>query len=138
MKQFIVLCAILPLLLIFMLQFTLDQTISAKSGIVADMVYAAKEEAKQAGCFTADIQSRLRANLSQALGISADEIEITATEDVRYRLTDTSGDLSRGLIYYKVSVPIGDAMAGMGFFGLGRNNTYVCTVESYAASEKLP
>ena len=138
MKQFIVLLAVLLLLLIFMLQFTLDQTISAKTGMVADIVYAAKEEAKQAGCFTGEIQARLRSRLSEALGVAEDEIAIVATEDVRYRLSDSSGDLGRGLIYYKVSVPIGEAMAGGAFFGLGRNNTYVCTVESYAASEKLP
>ena len=47
MKQFLVLAAILPLMLVFFVQFSMDQINSSRIGILSDMVYAAKEEAKQ-------------------------------------------------------------------------------------------
>ena len=80
MKQFIVLCAVLPLLMVFLLQFALDQQNDVRIGIVNDIVYAAKEEAKQEGCFTKEIQSRMREQIAGRLHVSPQEIRITATE----------------------------------------------------------
>ena len=143
MKQFLVLAAILPLMLVFFVQFSMDQINSSRIGILTDIVYAAKEEAKQEGCFTSQIRSELTANISSALGIDPSEVRIEATDTVRYRIMNAGGygrdDWERGLIYYKGSVPIGELMAGRRLFGIReQDNLYYYTIESYTASEKLP
>ncbi|HQC35931.1 MAG TPA: hypothetical protein PL035_02480 [Bacillota bacterium] len=145
MKQFLVLAAILPLMLVFFVQFSMDQTNSARIGRLNDMVYAAKEEAKQQGCFTRDIRARLTAEISSAFGIDPSRIVIEATgeNDVKYRLMSAAGysssDWERGLIHYKISLPLGEIMAGRRLFGIKKEeNTYNYVIESYAASERLP
>ena len=143
MKQFLVLAAILPLMLVFFVQFSMDQINSSRIGILSDMVYAAKEEAKQEGCFTAQIKSELTANIASALQIDTADVRIEATDTVRYRIMEAdrygNDDWERGLIYYKVSVPIGELMAGRRLFGIReQDNVYYYTIESYTASERLP
>lgn len=143
MKQFIVLVAILPLMLVFFVQFSMDQVNSSRTGLLTDMVYAAKEKAKQEGCFTKDITDELRDNICSAFGISPSDVVIEATDTVKYRIMDagtyTQADWERGLIYYKVSVPVGELMAGRRLFGIKESdNTYLYTIESYTASERLP
>ena len=143
MKQFLVLAAILPLMLVFFVQFSMDQINSSRIGILSDMVYAAKEEAKQEGCFTSQIKSDLIANIASALQIDPADVRIEATDTVRYRIMEAdrygNDDWERGLIYYKVSVPIGELMAGRRLFGIReQDNVYYYTIESYTASEKLP
>ncbi len=143
MKQFLVLAAILPLMLVFFVQFSMDQINSSRIGILSDLVYAAKEEAKQEGCFTQQIKSELTANISSALQIDPSDVRIEATDTVRYRIMEAdgygNGDWERGLIHYRVSVPIGELMAGRRLFGIReQDNVYYYTIDSYTASEKLP
>ncbi|MBQ4506822.1 MAG: hypothetical protein II971_06195 [Firmicutes bacterium] len=135
MKQFIVLMAVLPLMLVFFAQFTLDQINSSRIGILTDFVYLSKEEARQDGCFTASNLASLRSRISNALGIDEGDIEIEATESVQYRVLSGSG--GRGLVHIKLRVPIGQVMAGRSLFGIRQDNTYYYTVESYGASERL-
>ena len=145
MKQFLVLCAVIPLMLVFFVQFTMDQNNSARIGHLNDLVYAAKEEARQQGCFTRDIVDRLTADIARDLSIDPSDIIIDATgeNDIRYRIMSAAGydntDWERGLIHYKISVPIGQVMAGRKLFGIREeDNTYNYVIESYAASERLP
>ena len=145
MKQFIVLLAVLPLMIVFFTQFTLDQINESKISIVNECVYAAKENAKQEGGFTAQIQSELKRKLAGALGISESEIVITTNADrsgAVKRMTSASAisaaDWKDKLIYYKISVPIGKMMAGTGFLGIRESeNSYVYTIDAYTASEWL-
>ncbi|MBR0115015.1 MAG: hypothetical protein IJM11_07540, partial [Firmicutes bacterium] len=115
MKQFLVLTAILPLMLVFFLQFAMDQQNSARVQAVSDLVYAAKEEARQEGCFTNDIKQRLASSIAGRLEISPSEVVIDADSSVKYRLEDvsglTDGQLERGMIHYRVTVPVGRMMA---------------------------
>ncbi|MBR0130307.1 MAG: hypothetical protein IJM08_03280 [Firmicutes bacterium] len=143
MKQFLVLAAVLPLMLIFFVQFSLDQINSSRIAVFSDLVYSAKEEARQEGCFTDSIKADLRRKISSALGIRESDIVIEATDTVQYRLISAEGytdsNWKRGLIYYKVSVPIGQVMAGKSMFGIkDEDNEYYYTIENYAASERLP
>ena len=64
MKQLIVLTAVLPLMLIFMAQFTLDQKNNHAINIIQEEVYTAKEQAKQEGCFTPAIIQDLKSAVS--------------------------------------------------------------------------
>ena len=81
MKQFIVLTAVLPILMVFVMQTAYDQKNSYALGVVHDMVYVAKEEAKAEGHFTWEIQDRLRRNLSRLLSVPPGEISIVCRED---------------------------------------------------------
>ncbi|NCB41082.1 MAG: hypothetical protein EOM59_00425 [Clostridia bacterium] len=143
MKQFIVLLAVLPLLLVFFVQFSMDQMNNARIGLFLDFVYTAKEEAKQQGCFTKEITDQLKENLSEAFDILPSAVIIQTTESVRYRMMQGDGtsetDFERGLIYYKISVPISEIMAGRRLFGIHKDdNMCYYTIESYTASELLP
>ena len=105
-----------------MVQFEADQQYSLAVAAVDDAVYAAKEMAKQEGCFSADLQDRLRDDISSRLGISPDAVSIEADSTPVSRLYSADGfssaDWERGLIHYRVSVDIGPAMAGTALFGI--------------------
>lgn len=143
MKQLIVLSAILPLMLIFLLQFTLDQRNAYNISQFQEIVYTAREEAKQEGCFTREIETDLKERVANAFDISPDEVWIEATRTVQYRVQSGDGfdpnGRRRGMIYYKITVPIDRLMAGHRLFGIkASDNAGVYTVEGYAASERLP
>lgn len=139
MKQLIVLTAVLPLMLIFMAQFTLEQKNNYAINTIQQQVYNAKEQAKQEGCFTSAIIRELKESISGKLGISQSDILVTATETPCYRINyfDPSGE--RGIIHYSISVPINKIMAGGNLLGIPKEeNKMIYTVEGAAASELLP
>ena len=141
MKQFIVLMAALPLLLVFLVQFTAQQEYSLKVAAVDDAVYTAKEMAKQEGCFTEKIQNWLKREIcSKIKELKPSDIIIGKKTDTRpvYRI-GSGGDGSDGLIHYQVSVPIRGADAAGSLLGIresGKTKYYV--IDSYAPSELLP
>ena len=142
MKNFIVLAAVLPLLLVFLVQFTLDQRNSANIGRFQEYVYAAKEQAKQEGYFTEEIRSELRQNIAKTFEITEDEIIIEASSTPQYRVNEYLGngkESGRGMIHYKIGVPINKLMAGRRLFGIKEEeNRGMYVIESYTASERLP
>ena len=144
MKNFIVLAAVLPFLLVFVMQFTLDQKNNANISRFQDCVYAAKEQAKQEGCFTEEICSRLRSRIASQFAIPAGDIRIEATDKVQYRINlydeqEVPIHQRRGMIHYRISVPLHSLVAGNRFFGLSEEeNKGLYTIDSYTASEKLP
>lgn len=139
MKQLIVLAAILPLMLIFMAQYTLDQRNSTTANILQEQVYTAKELAKQEGCFTEAIKNELKQNISLTLDIDEEDILIVATETRQYRINYFDPMHERGLIHYSVSVPIGKIMVGGSILGIGdEDNSVIYTVTGSTASERLP
>jgi len=134
MKQFIVLMAVLPILLLFMLQFTYDQRTNQIIGQVQAIVYAAKEEAKQVGCFTEEMKGNIKADIGRATGVSPDEVQVISDGVVKYRYA--AGE--NRLIYYTVRVPIEEVMAGSAMFRIDPSeNKYIYVIDSYTASEKV-
>ena len=134
MKQFIVLTAVLPILLIFMTQLVYDQKNNDTVNQIQALVYAAKENAKQEGCFTKDIKAKLRQDLSAAVGVPGEEIVILSDEVVKYRYSKGEDRLIR----YRVEVPVKNVMAGAVFFQISEEeNTYRYVIDSYTASEKI-
>lgn len=135
MKQLIVLMGILPILLIFISQYTLDQKNNANISRFQECVYQAKEQAKQKGCFTPEIREEMVNKIEDYFDISEEEMDIVLEGIPRYR---TSVFDDRELIYYKVSVPIKKIMAGNNFFGISEEeNRGMYTIESWTASELL-
>lgn len=135
MKQVIVLAAILPLLLVFVVQFTLqEKNAQMKMGITSE-VYAAAEQARQDGYFTAANISWLKAQLASRAGTEESEIRITADGVPKYRVNSYD---ENERIHYKVEVPIKKAMAGNRFFGIrDEENRGIFVIENDVASERL-
>lgn len=134
MKQFIVLMGVLPILIIFMLQMGLDQKNSQITSIIQASVYAAKEEAKQEGCFTKEIKEKLKDDITRLTGITPERITIETDDKIKYRYS-TGEDR---LIHYKVIVSIKELMAANKVYGISdEDNQYSYIIESYTASEKV-
>lgn len=139
MKQLIVLTAILPMLLVFMAQYALDQKNNLLYNVVQEQVYTAKEQAKQEGCFSLSLQEQLKDNISQILGIPKEEIQIEATETREYRINYYDEQRERGVLHYRVTVPVAKIMAGGKLFGIDEeDNKATYTIEGSTASERLP
>lgn len=135
MKQLIVLMGILPILLVFLLQYTLDQRNNDSISRLQECVYQAKEQAKQKGCFTQEIKEAMIDKIEGYFDVSEEDMEIVLEEVPQYR---TSVFDQRELIYYRVSVPIEKIMAGNRFFGItDEENRAMYTIESWTASELI-
>ena len=135
MKQLIVLMGVLPILLIFLLQYTLDQRNNDGISRFQECVYQAKEQAKQEGCFTPEIKEAMIGKIEESFGIKEEDMEIVLEEVPQYR---TSVFDQRELIYYKVSVPISKIMVGNRLFGItDEQNRGMYTIESWTASELI-
>ena len=134
MKQFIVLMAVLPVMMIFLMQFTADQISSQKVACIQSVVYSAKEDAKQYGCFTEEIKDRIKKEISDRLGIPESYITVKADSDVRYRYSKGQDRM----INYEVSVRLDDVMAGGKLLGISdEKNSVVYRIKNYTASEKI-
>lgn len=132
MKQLIVLMAVLPIMFIFIMQMGLDQRNSQIVTCIQACTYAAKEQAKQEGCFTNEISRDLKNNISKLTGLEGESIKISADNNVKYRYSDDK------LIHYKVSVKIDNVMAANRILGIADSkNSYDFEIESYTASEKV-
>ena len=123
MKQFLVMCAVLPLLVIIMIQSTMDQVSAYKISAVNQVVYAASEQAKQAGCFTQTISNNLYNRLIE-LGFDSGDISLDLDSNLHNR-----GEL----IHYSVSVRMKNAMVK----AMTEDNSYDYVIDSYTASEYL-
>lgn len=135
MKQLIVLLAVLPIMLIFLMQYALDQRNNDNISRFQECVYQAKEQAKQEGCFTPEIKKDMIGKIKRDFHIEEGDMVIELEEVPQYR---TSVFDQRELIYYKVSVPLEKLMAGNRFFGISDSeNRCMYTIESWTASELL-
>lgn len=137
MKDFMVLLVILPLLLVFTMQFSVDQLNKAKVELLDEIVYEAKEQAKQDGCFTEKNQTQMVTQICARLHVDASAVSIETDGIPRNR--KSIGARDDGLIHYSVRVDLGEAMAGSRLFGIpDEENTFVYSMDSYTVSEYLP
>lgn len=136
MKDLIVMCAVIIYLLIFPLQYSLEQYNHHNISQFHKFVNIAKEKAKIKGYFTQDIIDELKANiLNEFDNIEENEIIIDVTTTPKYR-TDTFDE--RELIHYKIGVPIKKVIAGAKFFGISdADNQMNYIIENYTTSELL-
>ena len=144
MKQFIVLLAVLPLLLVFVLQVSLDQRRETVQALVAAEVTAVCNEARAEGGFSRNVQERFCRRLAERLqeagiSIAPADITIAADEGPMYRQNSFQEGDKRGLIAYEICVPVGVRMAGAQLFGIAKEeNRGVLRFCGTLASELLP
>jgi len=135
MKQLIVLMAVLPFMMLFLLQYEVEQENHYKVSLLQGMVNESKEQAKQDGYFSPSNIAALKAEIADTFGISEDEIIIQTDSVRKYRVNEFD---ERELIHYRIQVPVGKIVAGSGFFGIDEEeNRGVYVIDSYTASELL-
>ncbi|MDD2217840.1 MAG: hypothetical protein PHW03_00815 [Eubacteriales bacterium] len=134
MKQFIVLIAVLPIMLIFLSQFAYDQRTGESIAFIQNAVYAAKENAKQRGEFDEEIKKKIINDISKGLDIPESYISVETSEGEKRRYALGEGRL----IDYKVSVRLDNVMAGGSLMGIKKADNYtIYVIDSYTASEKI-
>ena len=135
MKQLIVLMAVLPLMLVFIMQYAFEQHNSSNVNKLQNCIYTAKEQAKQDGYFKDETIQALKAEIAETFGIEETEVLFEGTTVPKYRVNQFD---ERELIYYKIGVPISKLMAGTKLFGIkAGDNQMIYTIENYTASERL-
>ena len=85
MKQFIVLLAVFPLMMAFMLQFAAQQRTDYRIQLINNAVDNACEKAKTEGRFSDENVSGLRKTLADISDCSEERIEISVPENMKYR-----------------------------------------------------
>jgi len=139
MKQFIVLVAVLPLMLVFLAQFTLDQINDGKISAVNSIVYSAKERAKEDGYFTEKNKQDIQDKIIKACGVEDKDIYINTSPDSPLeRIYNASSTWEQDLIHYEVRVTLSGIMAGGELLGIPKERNKRCyVINSYTASEHL-
>ncbi len=131
MKQFIVLLAVFPLMMAFMLQFAVQHRIQ----LINNAVDNACEKAKTEGRFSDENVSGLRKTLADISDCSEERIEISVPENMKYR---TGRYDDREMMQYRVAVPIDGIMAMPGMFGISaEENSMTYVLEDEISSEKI-
>jgi hypothetical protein len=132
MKQFIVLLAVLPIMLLFMMQIAYEQKNISNINHIQAIVYSAKEDAKQAGYFSQPHKDQISQELLALPGV--EEVTVTSSQDSpqeRYSLG------SNRFIDYRIELVLTNVMAGGGTIIEKEKNRYTYVLEGYTASEFL-
>jgi len=112
--------------MVFIMQTAYDQKNNHAISLIHNMIYVAKEQAKEEGSFSWEIQERLRRNISSSLGIPPNEIVIICREE-------------NALLFYRVEVPIKDVVAGGRLLGIAdKDNQYIYVIDSYTKARTIP
>lgn len=135
MKQFIVLAAILPIMLVFIMQFGLSQLNNHRISMMQEYVLASREAARQDGYFTDENKKNLKVKISKEFGILPEEVIVKTDNILKYRKNYFD---ERELIDYQVSVPIKKIMAGNEILGISDDeNRGYYRISGTVASERL-
>ncbi|MDR0356885.1 MAG: hypothetical protein LBH63_00690 [Clostridiales Family XIII bacterium] len=109
MKQFIVLAAVIPIMLAFVMQFTMAQIQCSRALRAEEIVHNARIEASLSGGFTAEARSMLLAGLAEIYDVPAERIAA--------RLDMADGE-TRRVVSYEISVPVSKIVAANLLFGI--------------------
>lgn len=132
MKQFIVLTAVLPLIILIMLQIVYEQKDLMRAENIQSIVYQAREEARLLGYFSEALVNRLKEDLLLVDGvIEVDFLSEAKTPLSRYSLSENR------FIDYIITLKINNVMAGGNFLIEEGKNMYTMVLEGSVASEYL-
>lgn len=136
MKQLIVACAVLPLLVVLIMQLGHSQVNMSKYSRVERTLEMTEAAVKQEGYFSEDIKSDLIKSLSEIMKIPEKSISLEATDvnEIKYR----SNNYEDSLMHYIVKFNHSGVMAGNKYFGISNEkNTNQIVIDRYVSSEKL-
>lgn len=151
MKQFIVMAAVLPLMMIILLQFGTEMKISDIKHDATEIVYEYAEQARGEGGFAA-IKSSLGSALSVRMNVPVDSVLIKSYSDTFSEAEMETGEifmnLDNGPLYkgygtipsefvrYKIQIKVHDVVSGSGLLGIS-DPTILFKIEGKMLSEKL-
>jgi hypothetical protein len=126
MKQFIVLTAVLPILFVFVLQFSLEQVKHSRMTALEDAVHNFRLRAELYGEHDGDAAESLRSQIAGIYRVDPSEVVVELTivpeTGVSGEAPGSGGDTpwagASARILYRIAVPVGRIMAGAGFFGI--------------------
>jgi hypothetical protein len=113
LKQFIVLAAVLPILLAFVMQFTLIQVHHSRLIRAEEAIHSAEMEAGISGGFTAETRAALAARLAAIYDVAPTEIDMNL---------DMADGQPRHVIAYEISLPVSKIIAANRLFGISDND----------------
>lgn len=136
MKEFLILCVIIPLLLFFPIQFTVNQINHHRMTTVQNIVYKSAKVAQQDGYFTNENINQMKADLASAFpSVNQSQIIVNCTLTPKYR-KDAFDE--REMIDYDVQIPIDQILAMPQFFGVSdADNKFMYPVKGQVPSERL-
>lgn len=135
MKQFIVLLAVFPMMLAFLMQFTVQQNMDYRIQCINQAVENACEQAKTEGAFSQENLSALRSEVSRVTSCGEEHIRIETSEDVKYR---TGAYDTREMISFHMAVPLQGISAMPALFGISEEeNQLLYVLENEFPSERL-
>jgi ABC-type tungstate transport system substrate-binding protein len=121
LKQFIVLAAVLPILLAFVMQFTLIQVHHSRLIRAEEAIHSARIEAGISGGFTTETRAALAAKLAAIYGVAPAEIGMSL---------DMEDGQPRHVIAYKITLPVSQIIAANRLFGISdSDNSGYYTIE---------
>jgi hypothetical protein len=121
MKQFIVLAAVLPFLMIFVMQFSLEQKNHQALSEVQEIVYNEAREARKTGRFSDESVDRMKTKIARALTAEYDDVIFECYMPNEYYTPSQYGDGSEEAslrLEYMVKAPIIKLIAGNRFIGI--------------------
>jgi hypothetical protein len=125
----------MPLMLIFVMQFGLEQLNNSRILRLENYMYSSKEIAKQTGYFSDSNINDLKSKIAEEFDLDDDEILFEGTITPKYRVNQFD---ERELIFYKLSVPIKKIMAGASLLGISKeDNQGYYIIDSFTSSECL-
>lgn len=136
MKDFIVLCAVAILLIVFPLQNALELSNEVRINKFSEIVYVSTQKARIDGCFKPENIAKLKADLFAAFpDLKESDIYIDVTTTPKYRKNYFD---ERELIYYDIRIPVRKIIAVPGLFGITPDqNRYFSVRKGFVLSEVL-
>jgi len=132
MKQFIVLCVSLPIMLALLAQFSLNEINNTRLYIATAYINASKELAKEEGYFSDENCDSLKSRIANLYGYNSSEVIIEHESEDHKSYRNSVGE--DRYIYYKISFPSGQRLVTL----LSKDGGYGNYVfEGYAPSELL-
>lgn len=136
MKDAIVACSIILILLIFPLQDMRNTVINRRLEAFDTVVHNSVNIARSDGYFTPQNISSLQNRLTEIFPDAAAEISISVTTSPKYRSNEFD---DRELINYDISVPVKNVILMGGFLGMNpADNMFTYRKKSFVPSERLP
>jgi hypothetical protein len=134
MKDYLILCFLIPLLLYFPIQFTVNQINHNRMSTVQNIVHNAAKRASLDGYFTNTNINKMKAELVAAFpSINPAEMVIVVTQTPKYNQNAFD---QREMISYDVEIPIDQILAMPGYFGVSSaDNKFMYPVKSEIPSE---
>lgn len=134
MKELVAFFICIVLTAPFPMQYTLQLVNTSRMDKVESIVNTAKEQARQEGCFTADITDRMISEIKKS-GFKDEDVTVNVTSSPKYR-TDSFNE--NELIHYEVGIKIEKKIAANKVFGISdEENRGTYTIQGAVTSEKL-